>query len=369
MAGTSARRAASPQGAARGSQNYETTLPPVVVRYMRRMKRQRVYPYQVRWKSGTRLATTAPVTVRLVAGGAHVSPSEATLDPADPNAKAVFYVTPLAKKGWLGGERVEVLHQGRKVQEIRLASKVVSQRWTWILLALTILVPWFWYNHVEPALVVEDFSTLPRGANVQGQMGQMMKQRDDSARPADQQAPKQGPKNGDKEKAPEKGTKAEGDKKGGGDNPTGFMPNRKKMEAEGAVTAPEAADTTKAEKAQKVVALKRAPGDYLDHQLDLINKDYSWPFGDWINTNAPWVDKGIHSARKPIATVINAPYVFIEDEWKLDFSSCLLLLFLVLTVLSAFIHRTRGGKRVGNPIPLPNDEAPAGRRGVVEVVG
>ena len=43
-----------------------------------------------------------------------------------PDAEATFYVTPLAR-GWLRGERLEVLVNGRKVQELRLHGHVPVQ--------------------------------------------------------------------------------------------------------------------------------------------------------------------------------------------------------------------------------------------------
>src|SRR5262249_44845369 len=70
------------------------------------------------------------------------------LDPAKPDAKAVFYVTPLAK-GWLRHECLEVLLGGRKVQEMPLATKVTTQHMTWALLILAFLVPWVLYNYVQ----------------------------------------------------------------------------------------------------------------------------------------------------------------------------------------------------------------------------
>jgi hypothetical protein len=107
------------------------------------MRAQRVYPVVVRWgKSRHTDHHSHPVDVRLIGGGAQIVPSEHTLDPAKPDRTATFYLTPLAQ-GWLRGVRVEVIHQGRKVQEIPLASKTVSQRGTFILLLLTFLVPWF----------------------------------------------------------------------------------------------------------------------------------------------------------------------------------------------------------------------------------
>ena len=64
------------------------------------------------------------------------------MNSADRDKKAIFYVTPLAR-GWLPNLQLEVLYQGRKVQEIAMAGKVVSQRFTWLLLFCTLIVPWF----------------------------------------------------------------------------------------------------------------------------------------------------------------------------------------------------------------------------------
>jgi hypothetical protein len=148
--------AASPKGrpaaakAGRGSARNSNTLPALVVRYQRRMKPQQVYPCDVRWKSSPRGGAGGPLVVRLVMAGAQVVPSERTLDPDRPSDKALFYVTPLAR-GWLRGERVEVLRDGRKVQEIPLRSKVVTQRLTWALLVLTLVLPWLWQAHLREA--------------------------------------------------------------------------------------------------------------------------------------------------------------------------------------------------------------------------
>jgi hypothetical protein len=71
------------------------------------------------------------------------------MDPNRPAAKAVFYVAPLARKGRLVGSRLEVLHDGEKVQEIGLPAKAATQRRAWIYLLLAILLPWFLSTHVQ----------------------------------------------------------------------------------------------------------------------------------------------------------------------------------------------------------------------------
>jgi len=126
------------------------SLPALKITYYKRMKRQRVYAVTTTWYNPEKRRPppgAGPIVVRLLMAGAQVVPSEQPLDPARTDAKAVFYVTPLAR-GWLRHECMEVLVGGRKVQEIPLSAKVTSQRFTLFLLALTILVPWFLYNYV-----------------------------------------------------------------------------------------------------------------------------------------------------------------------------------------------------------------------------
>jgi hypothetical protein len=118
-----------------------SAVPQVKVSYYRRMRPNRVYPFVVTWKGGAR-GSGEPVTVRLVIAGAQVVPVEQTLDPAKPDDRATFNVTPLAK-GWLRSERLEVVQDGRKVQEVRLPCKVTTQRMTWVLLLLTLVVAWW----------------------------------------------------------------------------------------------------------------------------------------------------------------------------------------------------------------------------------
>ena len=130
------------------------SLPSVEVAYYRRMKLQRVYPWVVRWRKGAAPAAGEKVTLRLLMAGAQVLPSEQTLDAGNPNAQATFYVTPLAR-GWLRAQRLEIVHNGRKVQEVPLASKATTHRLTWALLLLTVLVPWFINAYVKHSPFVD----------------------------------------------------------------------------------------------------------------------------------------------------------------------------------------------------------------------
>src|SRR5689334_4542121 len=143
---------------ARDEERSDSNLPPLRVRYYRLMKPNRVSTVEVYWPKSAKLPrdtqARGDLTVRLIVAGAQVLPSEQTMNPAQPGAKAVFYVTPLAK-GWLRNEKLEVLSQGRKVQEIPMASKVVSQRLTWFLLFCTFFVPWFILDQIKYGAMAE----------------------------------------------------------------------------------------------------------------------------------------------------------------------------------------------------------------------
>ncbi|HLN29533.1 MAG TPA: hypothetical protein VK395_17420 [Gemmataceae bacterium] len=116
----------------------------LLVRFYRRMHRQRVYPLLVtlqRFNPGRGIREAAnPVRVRALVPGSEVTPAELTLDPAKPGAQASFHVTPLAK-GDLGEACVQLFSGEQLVQEVRLPMKSVSQRLTWVLAVLTVLLP------------------------------------------------------------------------------------------------------------------------------------------------------------------------------------------------------------------------------------
>jgi hypothetical protein len=76
-----------------------------------------------------------------------------TMDPNQSRIAATFYVTPLAHGG-LRNEKVEVLHQGKKIQEIRLPCNVTSQRGTLV---------WFLLAFLVPALLLHYFLFSPIG--------------------------------------------------------------------------------------------------------------------------------------------------------------------------------------------------------------
>jgi hypothetical protein len=106
------------------------------------MKPRKAYPLEVSWSEMPRpIGTVKQVTVRLLAAGAQIVPAEHTLDASRPEVNATFFVTPLVMS-WIRAQRLEVIVQGRKVQEIPLETKVVCHRWSWLFLGLAILLPW-----------------------------------------------------------------------------------------------------------------------------------------------------------------------------------------------------------------------------------
>jgi hypothetical protein len=139
---TSARGKSAPQraSAAREDQRGHGRAPALAVRYWKKMRMNKVYPFVVSWVGAGRDGGE-PIAVRLVMAGAQVVPAELTMDPNEPRGTATFYVTPLARGG-LRGEKVEVLHQGKKIQEIRMPCHVTSQASTVVWLVLAFLLPW-----------------------------------------------------------------------------------------------------------------------------------------------------------------------------------------------------------------------------------
>jgi hypothetical protein len=133
----SARKTPAQRAPAREARPAAKGAPSLNVRYWKRMRPNKVYPVVVSAAG----RGDVPVTVRVVMAGAQVVPAEQTMVPGQPGEKLTFYVTPLARGG-LRGERVEVLQDGKKVQEIRIPCKVVTQRPTLVWLFLALFVPW-----------------------------------------------------------------------------------------------------------------------------------------------------------------------------------------------------------------------------------
>jgi hypothetical protein len=150
---------------ARGSSG--PSLPPLKVNFPRQMKIQRIYPVRVSWQGGDGFRTggVRQVTLRLLMAGGQVLPVEQTLETSS-DAVATFYVTPLGR-GWLREQRLEVVVQGRKVQEIPLASKVTSHCWTKFFVLMMFVAPWLlgWMQQSGPNVVADlaekDVPALP----------------------------------------------------------------------------------------------------------------------------------------------------------------------------------------------------------------
>jgi hypothetical protein len=144
---SSARGKSAPQrgSAAREEKGGYGRAPALAVRYWKKMRMNKVYPFVVSWVGAGRDGGE-PLSVRLVMAGAQVVPAELIMDPNEPRATATFYVTPLARGG-LRGEKVEVLHQGKKIQEIRTPCHVTSQSSTVVWLLLAFLLPWLMMHY------------------------------------------------------------------------------------------------------------------------------------------------------------------------------------------------------------------------------
>jgi hypothetical protein len=130
-------------------------FPPLRVTFFRRMKQARVYPVTVSWTDLPRpVGGVKNVTLRLLAAGAQVVPSEQALDATRPDLKATFFVTPLVR-GWLRAQRLEVVVAGRKVQEIPIASHVTCQCWAgfWFLMAVAAPIFLIWLRGYDPEIV------------------------------------------------------------------------------------------------------------------------------------------------------------------------------------------------------------------------
>jgi len=124
------------------------TLPPLQVRYYRRMRPGRVYPVHICWKTAERGVAGKEVTLKLNLPGVHVVPAEHTLKPTDPEDEVTFYATPLAK-GKLTGSVLQVWYQGIKVQDMPLPCKVTSQFWSWFFLFMAFLLPAFLLHYCK----------------------------------------------------------------------------------------------------------------------------------------------------------------------------------------------------------------------------
>ncbi len=118
------------------------------LRYNNRMTLQRVYPLIVEVPPGTNTKGPTGLTVELrpVVAGAVVTPAVQRLDVTRPGARATFQVAPLVR-GRLPAAHVDVIHEGRTIQELRMGMKAGTQRGTWLLLLLTLVLPPLFYHY------------------------------------------------------------------------------------------------------------------------------------------------------------------------------------------------------------------------------
>jgi hypothetical protein len=170
------------------------------LRYYNRMKLQRVYPLIVEVPYGVNTKDPTGVTVELrpVVAGAVVTPPTQRLDVTRPGAQAIFQVAPLAR-GRLPAARVDVVHEGRTIQELRMGMKAGTQRMTWLLLLLTLVLPPLFYHYTvfEP---LKDSIPLKAIAHVQPAAQSPENAQPEGDKPAEkpQEKPQKPPVGGDK---------------------------------------------------------------------------------------------------------------------------------------------------------------------------
>ncbi len=115
---------------------------PLRFRYFSVMRTQRVFPLTVEVPEGASsvLANANTLAIKPSIPGAFVEPHEQILDASKPKNSVTFQVTPIAK-GKIPGAFVKVFQHGRLLQDIPVRMKSTTQRLTWVLALLTILLP------------------------------------------------------------------------------------------------------------------------------------------------------------------------------------------------------------------------------------
>jgi hypothetical protein len=306
------------------------TLPPLAVRYYRRMHLQHVYAVAVSWdnrKGRKPPAGAPPVLLRLLMAGAQVVPSEQPLDPTQRDARVTFYVTPLAK-GWLRNERLEVLLDGRKVQELPLSCHVTSQKMTWFLLVMSILVPWFLLTYIKGPLVEMALPKRPMaGFNFPGEFpgkdGPMAKFLGKFKGKFPTQPPGKPPPEG-QAGAPQAGAPQAGAPQAG---------------------APQAgAPQAGASRGERLAF--RTRGQILEARI----KENVPAIPEVVSENAPFIGDGLLEVRDFVCKTYD--FLCTESSSRpLAFYATVCL--LLLTALSWWGHRTKRKRRIGAPIPIP----------------
>ncbi|OAI48368.1 hypothetical protein AYO44_07275 [Planctomycetaceae bacterium SCGC AG-212-F19] len=132
----------------------------VRVRYTKRMRVQHVYRMVVQLVPAAKgaspsIASGDSVIARPVIPGAHVQPPELELGPKASNNKITFSVTPLAA-GRLSGSRLQIVHLGRVLEEVKTPMRGVRPGRVLMWAALTLLAVAYLFGILGP---LPDLST------------------------------------------------------------------------------------------------------------------------------------------------------------------------------------------------------------------
>ena len=336
------------------------------VRYYYRMKPQRVYPLVVEVPRGAAPPgpVLEPVVVRPLIPGAHVVPAEQSLDVHRPGGQVTFYVTPLVR-GRVPAPRVEVLQHGRPAGEIGLRMKAVTQRATWFLLLLTLLVPclvFYATRHpltavIRHKLIAPDLGEPAGDKNKEGggekkaepdnpenqgaapaDPSRLLVQADaddkKDEKPDDKKDAGRGARQGGGQREPgREGPMAGPRRPGGGNQPPGMPPM-----GEGAAPAPAEAGAGAHE-----MALPETPSKVLEYYITQEAKD-DFPDVPLVNdTLVPPVASGLGTAYG-IACAMPSAYLWVG------------LALFGLTVLSCYLH---AGRRTSRRVRLDLIPTPA----------
>ena len=116
---------------------------PLRFSYYSVMRPQEVFPLTVQVREGAAavLANAGSLTIKPSIPGALVEPREQVLDASKPNNSVTFQVAPVAK-GKLPNASVQVLQQNQVLQSFGLGMKTKTQRLTWLLVLLTLVLPY-----------------------------------------------------------------------------------------------------------------------------------------------------------------------------------------------------------------------------------
>lgn len=334
------------------------------VSYYRRMRLQRVYPISVssRLSAGTRLVPTF-LQIRLVIPGALVTPAERELDAGDPKAQVTFHMTPLAR-GRLPQPHLEVLRGETVLQRVPLRMRVVSNRLTWILAGLTVLVPAFLLYVTRYAPLRGTISINP-GVRVPAVQPAPAPPPIRVNPPADAPPPiTRSPQEavtlqlviGLVDNSPAKSEKQDSNKeqdkkpdppKDAAKNPSELPKDKSPLKKDeqpqfrgGGIIKDELPPPPKGATLERPAT----PGEVLEREI--VRNVPEIP-ADWLEKN-PWMPR----ITQPLAKALGSCYDFAVNL-ALDYLSFWVgVALLCLTLISAILHRSVRGRRYSDPIPL-----------------